>query len=294
MGLKSFIEKIIVVNKNYGHVNNVKRLLYREYLPENDFKNLEELKKIFNNLEEHAQNEELKLGLKIILTLISHKNTNITIFALEKIYFLVDDEYIEGIIVKELKNMSYNKNKDIHIAAQRSLDSIASEVNKLRTFEIIFGILSKLKCKINFKVDKSLFSLIHRSKFFSKNTSEIRKIVCSSNLINRILRMVRVFSRLIDRIFPYVEEIESNHYEKLIEHEMIPYYHVLKLEFKREESLQGLANFYVRTFREKGHLRRLIALLDDDDGNVQQIGVNALIDVVKVLLTGFDQEVYRV
>ena len=91
-------------------------------------------------------------------------------------------------------------------------------------------------------------------------------------------------------MIPYFEEIENVHYENLIEHEMISYYQVSKLEFSKEDSLQKLASFYTQTFREKGHLRRLIALLDDDDRNIQQIGVNALTDVLKVLLNNSNQK----
>ena len=46
-----------------------------------------------------------------------------------------------------------------------------------------------------------------------------------------------------------------------------------------------MAGFYASTFTERGHLRRLIFLLDDEDPEVQQIGFNALTDIVEVLLT---------
>jgi len=45
---------------------------------------------------------------------------------------------------------------------------------------------------------------------------------------------------------------------------------------------------------ENGHLRRLITLLDDDDDTkVQQIGVNALIEVVKNVLINSDDKKFR-
>lgn len=291
MGLKSIIEKIIIVNKVSKHSYGAKKLLQKKYLPKDDFKNLEELEKIFKTSKECAQNEELKLGLEIILTLISHKNEDIKATALGKIYFLVDDEYIQEIIIKELKNRSYNKNEDRNMSAQYSLDLIALEVHKLKIFEIIFKILAELRPKI----DKIKFSLIPTSspKILSKDISKIRnknEIFYPNTPINKVLRIFRVFNRKIDRMIPYFEEIENVHYENLIEHEMISYYQVSKLEFSKEDSLQKLASFYTQTFREKGHLRRLIALLDDDDRNIQQIGVNALTDVLKALLNNSNQK----
>jgi hypothetical protein len=37
------------------------------------------------------------------------------------------------------------------------------------------------------------------------------------------------------------------------------------------------------TFLEKGHLRRLAALLDDEDSHVQMMGINGLIYAIKSL-----------
>jgi hypothetical protein len=288
---KSIIEKIIIVNKVSKHSYDEEKLLYKKYLPKDDFNNLEELEKIFKNSKECTQNKELKLGLEIILTLISHKNEDIKNSALGKIYFLVDDENVQEIIIKELKNRSHNKNEASSTSAQYSLDLIALEVHKLKIFEIIFKILAELRPK----VDKIKFSLIIPSspKTFSKEITEIRsknEILYPNNLTNRILRIFRVLNRRIDRMIPYFEEIENIHYENLIKHEMNSYHQVSKLEFSKEESLQRLANYHAQTFKEKGHLRRLIALLDDEDYNIQQIGVNALTDILKALLNNSNQK----
>jgi len=91
-------------------------------------------------------------------------------------------------------------------------------------------------------------------------------------------------------MIPYSGEIKSFHGEELIEHEIISYFHLQNLEFNKNDSLQRLASFYARTSMENGHLRRLIALLDDDDTKVQQIGVNALIEAVENLINSDDKK----
>jgi hypothetical protein len=62
------------------------------------------------------------------------------------------------------------------------------------------------------------------------------------------------------------------------------------LEFNKKEAMQRLASFYVNTFREKGHIRRLTALLDDEEYEIQQIGIDALTEVLEILLTHYNEK----
>lgn len=105
MKLKSFIEKTILVNETVNTPNGIENNLNKNYSHGDEFYSYNELENTFSNLIQYTEDRDLKFGLEIILKLISHKNENIRNSALSKIYFLIDDEYIQQIILKELKSM---------------------------------------------------------------------------------------------------------------------------------------------------------------------------------------------
>ncbi len=289
MGLKSLIGKIVPINGAVNYSDVKKNVIYEKYPSKNDFQSSKKLEEIFNNSVQYTKDQQLKLGLEIILTLISHKNENIKAYALGRIYFLIDDENIQEIIINELKNMSDNRNYDFNESIQRSLDLFTWEVHKFVIIDIIFDLLAELTGKIKYKLSRSKFSLNlpYSDIFFSTDMLEIRnknEIFYLDNSLNVVLRIFRIINRRICRMIPYFEEIQYIDYENLIIQKMTQYNHTSKLEFSEEGSLQRLASFYAKTFMERGHMRRLIALLDDDDDKVQKIGVNALTELINFLL----------
>jgi len=283
MVLKSFIEKIKLLNDYVEDFSNVESTIYNRYSINADYDPIGELSEILKNSIQHTENQRQKFALEIILTLILHKNDNIKISALDKIYFLMEDEYIKELIFKGLKNMSENKNVDIIESVQYSLDSIISDFVKLEIFEILLGLLDRLWSIINSKTDKFLLSVITSHKNLTDSDKYLNKLYLKNG--NEALRIFIVFNRRIDRIFPYFEKIEDIIDKNLNENEIIPHKNTSKLELNKEDAVQNLANLYARTFMEKGHLRRLIALLDNEEDNVRIIGFYALMDVLKVLLT---------
>jgi len=122
--------------------------------------NFKELKEIFSNLIQYTQNQKLKKSLEIILILISHKNEDIRAYALGKLFFLMNDELIQKLIIKELKNMLYNR-EDISEIADHSLDSISAEIYKIETIEIFLNIYYlKWEVQLSFMLsDLNLFFL---------------------------------------------------------------------------------------------------------------------------------------
>jgi hypothetical protein len=78
------------------------------------------------------------------------------------------------------------------------------------------------------------------------------------------------------------EKIEGLSGEENLENWLQYYSHIISVE-QTEDPLNSLANIYAMTFLEKGHLRRLAALLDDEDSHVQMMGINGLIYAIKSL-----------
>lgn len=295
MVLKSFIRKIKLLNSSVEYFSSLESPIYHEYAMNEDYDPIRELKEIFENSMLHTEDQRQRFALEIILTLILHKNDNIKVSALDKIYFLIEDEYIQELIFNGLKNMSGNKNTDIIESAQYSLDSIASDFIKLEIFEILLGLLNRLMIIVNHRANKFILSVItsyytYKNLNISKNSYKNK--IYLKNGFRKVLRIFIVFNRRIDRMFPYFEKIENIIDENLNENEIIPYKNTSKLELNNEDAVQNLANLYARTFMEKGHLRRLIALLDNEDEKVKLIGFNALMDVLKVLLTDYKNKTF--
>lgn len=290
MGLKSLIEKIMLVNETVDYLDSAEGVIKEKHSQKRDFKALKKLEKIFNNSIQQTQNQELKTGLEIILILISHENENIKASALGKLFLLIDDRYIQKLIVKELKNISNNGNENISESAHYSLDLIAREIHGLEIFEITFSVLAKFMNTIKLKASKFEFSSVFNkpdstiiSKIKVKNTFQ------GNNLFNSISSRWHTFNHQIDKIIPYSEEMENFSDKNFIKQEII-HLPLQNLESSEEDSLQKLTDFYVSTFMEKGHLRRLIALLDDHDHKVQQMGFNALIGIVEGILANSNEK----
>lgn len=288
MELKSLIEKITFVNDSLGYSDDTEKLINKEYLLKDDLHALKELEKLITNSIKYTQSQELKLGLEIILILIFHKNENVKAAALGKLFILMDDGLIQALVLKELKNMSNSRDKDDQESVDHSLDLIASEIHKLEIVDATFDLLAEsanvLKVKVSQFKDIIIPSFYFLNRKSSAVTSKIKGKITNYYLFKGLLFRFHVFSSQIDRMVPCLEEIEDTH-ENLIQPETTRYLAILNAKSSEKESLQKLTNFYASTFTEKGHLRRLIALLDDDDYDIQQMGVNALTDVVEFLLT---------
>ncbi|MEN4006292.1 MAG: hypothetical protein PQ964_02865 [Methanobacteriaceae archaeon] len=276
-------------NKVIKRFNNIENDIYNDYPHKHNFK---ELKEIFSDLIPYTQNQKLKKCLEIILILISHKNKGIRAFALEKLFFLTNDELIQKLIIKELKNMLYDGEEDTREIADHSLDSISAEIYKIETIETFLDILYKISDTVEFNV----------IKFKDKQSSIVSQTGTESNLFNNFLHWFHTFNIRIDGMISYLVRLSCFLQRRLLSgidgmisylveiKDEDSYFHLQNLESNKNDSLQRLASFYARTSMENGHIRRLIALLDDDDAKVQQIGANALIEAVENILINSDDK----
>ena len=286
MELKSIIEKIMLLNDNLGYSDNTEKLINKEYVLKDNAQALEDLEKLLKDSIKYSQSQELKLSLEIILLLVSHKNENIRNSALAKTFVLVDDGLIRELVVKELKSASNNDDKDSSESAEYSLDLIADEIHRFEVMDAVFDMFCKIKNGIISKFNQSEFLSVFSTLSFDKHNSIDRSgvknnIIYNNALFNRLICKSRALNRKIDKMIPYLEEI--------VDYDEIGYKELNCLSTQNsksseKKSLQKLADFYASTFTERGHLRRLVFLLDDEDYEVQQIGFNALMDIVEVLL----------
>ena len=282
-GNESQIKKELLKNEAVNYPNSEMSRMYNENSPKKDLNSIYNLEEILKSKIQFAQNDELKLGLKIVLTLISQKSKLSKAYALGKIYFLMDDEYIKEIIIKELKNLSHYTNRKTSECALNSLDAIALNLYKLTFFEIFINTIESLYDIIKFYASKlSLISLLSTKIGLKKESKTTIENYFYLEQYNDIIGKLLSFNHL-NSLTIYFDKIEDLNNENT-ENELLNQYQNQILEFNKNNALNGLASLYIHTFKEKGHLRRLIALLDDDDHNVQKIGIDALIEISKILL----------
>ncbi len=286
MELKSIIKKIMLLNDTLGYSDNTEKLINKEYILKDNSQTLEDLEKLLTDSIKYSQSHELKLGLEIILLLVSHENKNIRNSALAKTFVLMDDGLIRELVIKELKSASNNGDKDSSESAEYSLDLIADEIHRFEVMDAVFDMFSKIKSSVISKFNQSEFLSVFSMRSFDKHNSvDIsgvkNNILYRNELFNRLICKSRALNRKIDKMIPYLEEIGD--YDE-IEYKELNCLNIQNSKSSEKESLQKLADFYTSTFTERGHLRRLVFLLDDEDYEVQQIGFNALMDIVEVLL----------
>ncbi len=83
----------------------------------------------------------------------------------------------------------------------------------------------------------------------------------------------------------FEDDVKNSRDEQFSDNEKIyPYSDIMNIDHTNEDSLNTLASVYSQTFLEKGHLRRLRALLDDENLEVQHLGINGLTHVANILI----------
>ena len=271
----------MLVNDTLGYSDGTERLINRKYVLKDNFQARKKLEKLLADLVNYSQTPELKLGLEILLLLVSHKNENVRAPALAKMFVLMDDGLIQELVIKELKNVSNNGDGDSSESAEYSLDVIASEIHKFEVMDAVCDVCIELKNRFTNKARQLKCQGVFSSRINSRSIGN--SVFHSNALYNRFICKLRALNRKLDRMVPYLEEIE-NYSENIIEYKELHCLDVHDSKSSEKKSLKKLAGFYASTFAEKGHLRRLISLLGDDDYDVQQIGANALIEIVEVLL----------
>ena len=279
-----------------------------------DFKELTDLEMVLESLIKTTENQKSKIGLEIILVLISHKKKDVKACALGKLYILTHDKYLKKIAIKELKTLVCDENPQVGKCAQNSLELCASEANKLEITEIIIELLNGLNkdiqtqknsIKTHIKHRKSPNTTTHNKLFlksFNKlfikipiNKPEIKlkeRIKHTYNMLNYLTYKYSLLSK-ISGLFLELNDINVLVEENFIEPKIIPYLTIAKFEVTQKDPINELATIYANTILEKGHIRRLEAFLDDEDYNVRRTGVTALTNAANMLINSKKENINR-
>ena len=288
--------------KVFENPNLGRKQIYKEYLNKNDLKELEDLEMVLNSLIKSTLHQKSKVGLEIVLLLISHKRKDVKACALGNLYILARDKSFKNLAINELKSMISDENPHVRKSALDSLELYANEANNLEVTEIILELLTRIRNNIqsmknniktsakrfkSLKVNSKLF-LNTSGKLFNKipiNTPKIKQqITHFYNILNYLTYKYTLFSKIAE-MFPELSDIDVLFEENFIEQGIIPYSSISKFELKQKDPLNELATIYANTILEKGHLRRLEAFLDDEDYSIRMTGVNALTNTANILIS---------
>ncbi len=256
----------------------------------------QDLKVIFSYLYHAQDNSDIKLGLNIILNLLSHKK-RVQAIALGKLFLFIEDSYIRHLIICKLRKLALSEDCSVRIFAEYSLQVIASEIFNLPVLDDFFKYLDKISSLLQseFVQFNSQISL-----YLDIVYDWIDDISFLSKINETVTRRCRIFHRYLDRIsfsipglqemIPYDDEFSTEVIIEFIHQPVIPFSSFEELESPDEDPFSILANIYSYSFREKGHLSRLEAMLNDDDPLIQYTAVCALSSIVQALLTNSKQE----
>lgn len=242
----------------------------------------------------NSHDRKFKLGLEIILILISHPKKDVRAFSLGRLYSLTEDESAQKLIIRDLREMYNEPQSETHKAAEESLNFVCDEIHSLMIIEMIIRVLVQLenqtKVKLNHLKATPLPHFHHPHFFNSKNKFLFR--------FTRILRQLSlvldktIFSSELEELIPELEDVENLFMGNYPEDGIIPYSKISNFQWRPTDSIEELAKIYSHTFLEKRHLDRLQTYLDDEDYHIRHIGASALISVADCLLHSSRDEVY--
>ena len=144
---------------------------------------LTDFRDMLNNLIDSTENIDLKMGLKIILTLISHPKKDVIAYSLGKIYLMIKEESIRNLIIAEIKKMEVDDNLTVRKSAEESIEMISVEVNKYEIFELSYDILNQLTINLENYVNPITDHIPRKSYFISKFNSKVIPKIKNSRFI---------------------------------------------------------------------------------------------------------------
>jgi hypothetical protein len=289
--------------KGFEQLQGTEWQIYQENLLKNGPQTHTDLEKNLKIAIDHTHQHRLKLGLEIVLLLLSHPQKDVRAFSLGRLYPLITKESLRELIIKDLKDMLHDSQLNVIAAAQESLDEISGIVHNLVLADIISEVFVEFSVDLEKYGRKKAMSfhsqfLSHPfegknleggNSFFNSKNRYIFPFIRGYRQINVLLDKI-LFSNQLEDLFPELEDMEEFSMGNLLEEGIIPYSDISNFQWKPADSLERLANIYAHTFMEEGHLHRLKTYLEDDDYHVRQIGVNALIEVVTFLLNCPDEK----
>lgn len=227
--------------------------------------------------------QDLDICLNILKNLIFHTKKDVVAYSLGKLYPIFNDEHIKELMVKELRRLQCEDGCVIQKNIDKSMEIIVGEMNGIEIFQMECNIFNN----ITHKFELYLINALNKIPFHmdDKFVSRLQKSRIALQLDDMICSLDGIMEQLeYETEFRYnLEEADSNyHYHETI-------MEINKLE-SNENNFNNLIDLYALTFREKGHLNHLIALLNDENPEVRTMGVNGLLYVLKVL-THFHEQV---
>lgn len=268
--------------------------IYSENLQENESPTHRDLEKKIKTAITHTHKHQIKLGLEIILILLSHPKKDVRAYSLGKLYPLLTEELLRELIIKDLNDMRDDPQLNVSTAAQESLEDISGIINNLILADLISEVFTEFYVDLEKFGQKKVTPLSFSShplkghspaggnSFFSSKNRYIFPFIRWYRQINVYLDKI-LFSNQLEVLFPELTDMEEFSIGNILEEGVIPYSNISNFQWKPTDSLERVATIYAHTFMEKGHLNRLKTYLDDEDYHVRKIGANAMIEVVTFL-----------
>jgi hypothetical protein len=251
------------------------------------------IKNLMKSLYESTDNNDLKMGLEIIVTLISHHKKEVVARSLGNLYILIQDESIRKLIVTELKEMKCDNNVSVRKSAEESLEIITGEVNKYMVFEFSFDILNNIFYNLDDYIHTKISFIKHNHNYINKFNSKLKKRMLHSRLVENwngmmynFLKVMLVIDHNLKLFDIDMVDMDEYYVKNLDQPFIVPYSELSNIEVTNEFYFENLINIYAMTFREKGHLHHLKSLLDDDNYKIRRMAIDALIYALKIL-TGY-------
>ncbi len=256
---------------------------------------LEDFRDILNNLIDSTENIDEKMGLKIILKLISHHRKEVIAYSLGKIYQIIKEEDIRSLIIQEIKKMEVDDNVSVRKSAEESMEMVRGEVNKYEIFELSTDILNQVTIHLEDYFNPILDHFPKKSYFSTKFNSKVKPKIKNSRLAvswNDLMFDLMEVMIIIDHelnIFQISDlDVKDYYLNKTDDLDILPYEELSNIELTEECYLKRLIDIYALTFRETGHIIHLESLLEDDNYKIREMAINGLIYAYKNL-TNFQE-----
>ena len=268
-------------NRNFDEGEGLEDLLFvninkiKEYPSDSNFKTFAELKSFIEYLIETTEDQDLVTSLNIISNMIFHKNKVVVASSLGQLYLIIHDNDVRELMITELSEMMNDDDTYVRKNALRSMEIIASEVNKSEMLNLsndiihylTYNLKTYLQTKFNFN---DLITRLTNSKTLASSVDKLYDKFEILGVLDKELNISQVNELTAEK-------------ENIDEYGVIPYNELENLEITNETYLNRLMDLYSLTYREKGHIKHLESYLNDDNYKVREMGINGLIYALKGL-----------
>lgn len=275
----------------YGSSNVFKNLglnkkeSHQKYVVRDDPKDIEDLKEILETVLKKTSNHDLKIGLKIMLILISHERKDVEAYALGNLTSLNQDSNLDGIIIKELRSLINNKDPEVQKCAEESLELVLNRSEMLDAVEVIPKLSTQLKNRFKSKFEQHFKSLqiqfpviptlnsfelsLNTPKFEVTFNPSVSKDGTETRILTKILTRITQFYNVLNYlVYKYRPKISNFKPEIKLRRNLTIRYNMLNY------------SIYKNSFLSK--INEVIPILDDLNVLVEERGVLPLSQLAKL------------